>query len=140
MDLVAPRKIATLFLEPAALGASLTRDASPLQFTAESARSNVTRWETDSVPLDVWALDMNWRHTEPVQHPGQKGQAPGEVGTMDHYYDHPNERLFPGDGPYGSGFSEWFSWLESHKLRTYFNDRELQLATPVASDEIAPVT
>ena len=69
---------------------------------------------------------MNWRHTEPVQQPGQKGQAPGEVGTMDHYYDHPNERLFPGDGPYGSGFSEWFSWLESHKLRTYFNDREHQ--------------
>ena len=83
MDLVAPRKIATHFLELAALGVSLTRDASPLQFTAESARSNVTRWETDSVPLDVWALDMNWRHTEPVQHPGQKGQAPGEVGTME---------------------------------------------------------
>ena len=86
---------------------------------------------------------MNWRHTEPVQQPGQKGQAPGEVGTMDHYYDHPNERLFPGDGPYGSGFSEWFFWLESHKLRTYFNDREHQqrpvtvCQSPAQADEFA---
>jgi hypothetical protein len=56
--------------------------------------------DSDELPLDIWALDMNWRHTEPVQYGAlaQKGQAPGEVGTQDHYYDHPDETLFPGDG------------------------------------------
>ena len=101
-------------------------------FTLEQAKSNVTRWEDGRLPLDIWALDMNWRHTENVSigPPGaQKGQAVGEVGTQDHYYDHPNEVLFPGDGPYGSGFTEWFDWLKSRKLRTYFNDHPFPVAS-----------
>eukprot|EP00729_Bicosta_minor_P014065 gene14065-5516_t len=27
------------------------------------AKSEVERWETDKLPIDVWALDMNWRNT-----------------------------------------------------------------------------
>eukprot|EP01043_Picozoa_sp_COSAG02_P030611 COSAG02_NODE_1962_length_10253_cov_6.942294_11_plen_440_part_00 len=99
-------------------------------FTMDDAQDNVTRWETDLLPLDIWALDMNWRHTEAVSYgaQAQKGQAAGEVGTQDHYYDHPNEQLFPGNGPYGSSFTEWFDWLKSHKLRTYFNDHPFPVA------------
>ena len=52
-------------------------------FSMEDGKSNVTAWSTNKLPIDVWALDMNWRHTEAVKHPGQKGQAPGEVGTME---------------------------------------------------------
>ena len=96
----------------------------------DDAQDNVTRWQTDQLPLDIWALDMNWRHTEPVGYgaQAQKGQAKGEVGTQDHYYDHPNEQLFPGNGPYGSSFTDWFEWLKSHKLRTYFNDHPFPVA------------
>eukprot|EP01050_Picozoa_sp_SAG11_P010128 SAG11_NODE_998_length_6237_cov_22.378299_4_plen_957_part_00 len=99
-------------------------------FSMDDAQSNVTRWENGQLPLDIWALDMNWRHTEAVQHgaKAQKGQAKGELGTQDHYYDHPNEQLFPGDGPYGSSFTEWFNWLKSKKLRTYFNDHPYPVA------------
>jgi len=52
-------------------------------FSMEDGKSNVTAWSTNKLPINVWALDMNWRHTEAVKHPGQKGQAPGEVGTME---------------------------------------------------------
>jgi hypothetical protein len=31
------------------------------------------------------------------------------------YYNHPNDKLF-------SNFTEWFEFLKSKKLRTYFND------------------
>ena len=58
---------------------------------------------------------MNWRNTTDDHQPGETGQ------TQDQYYDHPNSALFPGDGPYGSSFTEWFAWLKSKKLRTYFN-------------------
>eukprot|EP01052_Picozoa_sp_SAG31_P025602 SAG31_NODE_2253_length_6075_cov_2.406459_2_plen_859_part_00 len=100
-------------------------------FTLEEAKSNVTRWEAGKLPLDIWGLDMNWRHTENVSTgpKAQKGQARGEVGTQDHYYDHPNEVLFPGTGPYGSSFSEWFDWLRSRNLRTYFNDHPFPVAS-----------
>ena len=42
---------------------------------------------------------MNWRNTSNHQ---------------DRYYDHPATQLF-------SNFTEWFEFLESQKLRTYFN-------------------
>ena len=100
-------------------------------YSVDEAKSNVSRWGTDKLPLDIWGLDMGWRHTENVSTGpnAQKGQAPGEVGTQDHYYDHPNENLFPGDGPYGSGFTEWFDWLKSRNLRTYFNDHPYPVAS-----------
>ena len=51
-----------------------------------------------------------------------------------HYYDHPNEQLFPGDGPYGSSFTDWFTWLKGQKLRTYFND--VRPASPLPNDNL----
>jgi hypothetical protein len=30
-------------------------------YTEVEAKSEVERWETDKLPIDVWALDMNWR-------------------------------------------------------------------------------
>ena len=33
-----------------------------------------------------------------------------------------------GDGPYGSSFTEWFDWIKSQKLRTYFNDHPFPVA------------
>ena len=36
--------------------------------------------------------------------------------------DHPNTNLFP-------DFSEWFSFLKSKKLRTYFNDHPFPVAS-----------
>jgi hypothetical protein len=55
----------------------------------------------------VWALDMNWRNTS---------------SNQDHYYNHPNTNLFP-------NFTEWFSFLRAHKLRTCTSTRRLDLGT-----------
>lgn len=93
------------------------------QFTMEDGKSNVTEWQNQQLPIDVWALDMNWRNTS------QDNLHSGEVGSQDHYYDHPNSALFPGDGLYGSSFTEWFAWLRSQKLRTYFNDHPFPVAS-----------
>ena len=99
-------------------------------FTMEGGKSNVTYWQDNKLPLDVWALDMNWRNTSKDNlYPGSgPGHPFPEVGSQDHYYDHPNSNLFPGDGPYGSSFTEWFDWLKSQKLRTYFNDHPFPVA------------
>ena len=49
----------------------------------------------------------NWRNTS------KDNLLPGEVGSQDHYYDHPAiPNLF-------SDFTEWFAFLKSKKLRTY---------------------
>ena len=68
------------------------------------AKEDVARWAAGELPLDVWALDMNWRNTSDQQ---------------DRYYDHPNTALF-------ANFTEWFAFLKAKKLRTYFNDRTLR--------------
>ena len=49
---------------------------------------------------------MNWRNTSVAN------LYPGEIGSQDHYYDHPATQLF-------QNFSEWFAFLRQHKLRTY---------------------
>ena len=59
--------------------------------------------------------DMNWRNTSAAN------LYPGEVGSQDHYYDHPNTNLF-------ANFSEWFAFLKQKKLRTYFNVSGLNAA------------
>ena len=38
-----------------------------------SSKGHVARWAAGELPLDVWALDMNWRNTSAGQ---------------DRYYDH----------------------------------------------------
>jgi hypothetical protein len=65
----------------------------------ENATAEVQRWKTDNLPLDVWALDMNWRLTDNKQ---------------DRSYDHPNTQLFP-------NYTQWFDFVAAAGLRTYFN-------------------
>lgn len=76
-------------------------------YSEGEAKSEVERWKTDQLPIDVWALDMNWRNTSNHQ---------------DWYYNHPNTNLFP-------NFTEWFSYLKGEKLRTYFNDHPYPVAS-----------
>lgn len=48
-------------------------------FTEADCKSNVTRWIDDKLPIDVWALDMNWRNTSVTS-----------TGIHeDHFYDYP---------------------------------------------------
>ena len=76
-------------------------------YSVAEAKGEVERWKTDQLPIDVWALDMNWRNTSNHQ---------------DWYYNHPNTNLFP-------DFSEWFSYLKGEKLQTYFNDHPYPVAS-----------
>lgn len=103
------------------------------QYTEQEAKRDIDRWEAGRLPLDIWALDMNWRNVScPVGatqcNHEQKGLNNGQKGSVDHYYDHPNTMLFPGDGVYGSSFTEWFSFLKQKRLRTYFNDHPFPVA------------
>ena len=72
------------------------------QYTEAEAKDDVARWAAGQLPVDVWALDMNWRNTSAGQ---------------DRYYDHPATGLFP-------DFGAWFDFLKAKGLRTYFNDRD----------------
>ena len=75
-------------------------------YNESEAKDDVARWESGGLPIDVWALDMNWRNTSDHQ---------------DWYYDHPNTQLF-------ANFTEWFEFLRAQKLRTYFNDHPYPVA------------
>eukprot|EP01052_Picozoa_sp_SAG31_P010297 SAG31_NODE_560_length_14088_cov_10.467010_6_plen_351_part_00 len=94
-------------------------------YTETRAKSEVTRWKTDKLPLDVWALDMNWRNS-PTAHgktfiPCKNTGLPGPDDSclsQDHYYDFPNCDAFPDFCGAGTG---WFDWIKSQGLRTYFN-------------------
>lgn len=33
------------------------------QYTEDVAKSEVERWKNDQLPIDIWALDMNWRNS-----------------------------------------------------------------------------
>ena len=44
----------------------------------ENATAEVQRWKSDNLPIDVWALDMNWRLTD---------------NNADRTYDHPNTQV-----------------------------------------------
>ena len=75
-------------------------------YNESEAKDDVARWESGGLPIDVWALDMNWRNTSDHQ---------------DWYYNHPASQLF-------ANFTEWFEFLKSKKLRTYFNDHPYPVA------------
>eukprot|EP00656_Telonema_subtile_P045294 TRINITY_DN5154_c0_g2_i1.p1 TRINITY_DN5154_c0_g2~~TRINITY_DN5154_c0_g2_i1.p1 ORF type:complete len:835 (-),score=119.33 TRINITY_DN5154_c0_g2_i1:273-2777(-) len=75
-------------------------------YSETEAKTDIVNWENRSLPIDVWALDMNWRNI---------------TDNQDHFYDHPDTALFP-------DFGEWFEYLKSHKLRTYFNDHPFPVA------------
>jgi len=76
-------------------------------YTEAEAKDDVAQWERLELPIDVWALDMNWRNTSDSQN---------------EYYDHPASQLF-------SNFTEWFAFLRAKKLRTYFNDHPYPVAS-----------
>jgi len=77
-------------------------------YTQDEAVSEVERWGTDNLPIDIWALDMNWRNT---------------TDNQDQYYDHPAvPNLF-------SNFTAWFEYLRGKGLRTYFNDHPFPVAS-----------
>lgn len=76
-------------------------------YKESEAKNDIEHWENLSLPIDIWALDMNWRETK------------------DHenwYYHYPNNNDF-------QNFTEWFSYLKDHKLRTYFNDHPYPVAS-----------
>lgn len=33
------------------------------QYTEDEAKEEIVRWSTDDLPIDIWALDMNWRNS-----------------------------------------------------------------------------
>ena len=61
------------------------------------------RWETDKLPIDVWALDMNWRDSPTKSQPGYQKD-------WNHFYNHPDTQLFPDFADPGVG---WFDWLKN---------------------------
>lgn len=75
-------------------------------YSEAEAKGDIENWKNKKLPIDVWALDMNWRNTS---------------NNQDHFYDHPNTSLFP-------DFQEWFEYLKSQGLRTYFNDHPFPVA------------
>ena len=85
-------------------------------YTETQAKSEVMRWKDDSLPIDVWALDMNWRNSKtahgkdfvPCPNTGLPGPN-DNCSSQDHFYDYPDCDAFPdfcktpgdgGDGTY----------------------------------------
>ena len=79
------------------------------------AKDDIAHWTNNSLPLDIWGLDMNWRRTD---------------NKEDRSYDYPNTDLF-------ADFGEWFSYLKSLNLRTYFNDHPFPVADQTTAKEVA---
>eukprot|EP00937_MAST-01D_sp_MAST-1D-sp2_P004384 g4384.t1 len=96
------------------------------QYAEDEAKGEVTRWKDDKLPIDIWALDMNWRQSPH----GHNGDSADGFKDEEHHYDFPNTVLFPdfcGPGdqdctPNASNGTGWFDWLQAQGLRTYFND------------------
>jgi hypothetical protein len=77
-------------------------------YKESEAKADISRWTAGNLPIDIWALDMNWRETD---------------DNKDHFYDHANTALFAGlNNSKNDTHTEWFEYLRSKKLRTYFND------------------
>eukprot|EP00041_Stephanoeca_diplocostata_P020308 m.452147 g.452147 ORF g.452147 m.452147 type:complete len:772 (+) comp21535_c0_seq1:91-2406(+) len=83
-------------------------------YTQHRAESDIRRWDADGLPIDIWALDSDWRNMS---------------GDSEHYYDRPNTDHFP-------NFTEWFEFLEEHHLRTYFIDHPYPHAPQLTQSEV----
>ena len=88
-------------------------------YTEILAKNEIARWNKDELPLDIWALDLDWRNTS---------------GNAEWFYTHPNVSAFPGlPTPKALGPeqqpSEWFEYLSSEKLRTYLSDHPYPCAS-----------
>ena len=101
-------------------------------YTEDEAKGEIERWDSDDLPLDIWALDMNWRNS-PRRHTKE-----GYSKDDNHYYNKPNTDLFPDFGNNGTG---WFDYLKEKGLRTYFNDHpfpaDLGKAYQTTKDEVS---
>ena len=85
-------KFVSIFIPLTLTGLSLISTLSPFIFfrltslsvsfearaSYENATAEVQRWKADNLPIDVWALDMNWRLTD---------------NNEDRTYDHPNTQV-----------------------------------------------
>ena len=122
-------------------------------YTEQRAKDEVGNWTDAKFPLDVWGLDMNWRNVG-----ANEGSKPGtaasvalcrqqtKAGAQDfcrsHFYNHPDTDLLPGltmtKVQKGSvNTNEWFEFLKSKKLRTYFNDHPFPVGNQTTPPEVA---
>jgi hypothetical protein len=108
-----------------------------IKYTEQRAKDEIGNWTAAKLPLDVWALDMNWRHigvndsTKSIMY--CRSQLHNDSGCRDHFYNHPNTDLIPGLASPGN---EWFDYLKEQKLRTYFNDHPFPIATQTSPEEV----
>ena len=98
------------------------------QYTESRAKDEIGNWTRIRLPLDAWGLDMNWRNVgaAPASDPGEPAsidachsQNNSDPSCRDHYYDHPNRAELPGLTM--GKTNEWFSFIKSQNLSTYFN-------------------
>ena len=106
------------------------------RYTEDEAKHDIEQWQAGKFPLDVWALDNNWRNVSAhhacnasAMRSGTccRSQLDNSNACDEHYYDRPNGTLFPGlvgrrDGGSAQPGEEWFAWLRHRNIRTYFND------------------
>jgi hypothetical protein len=113
-----------------------------IPYTEEEAKEDAGNWTAGKYPLDVWALDMEWRdhtyndskHLPPSE--SCRSQTHASPLCQDHYYNAPNTTLFPGLGGANSSTAEWFDWLHAQGLKTYFNDHPFPLAMQATPEEV----
>eukprot|EP00935_MAST-01C_sp_MAST-1C-sp1_P000816 g816.t1 len=81
-------------------------------YNATGALSDIARWKSDDLPLDIWGLDMNWRVT---------------AGGMEGKEYKVNTALFP-------NMRDFMDKAHASNLAVYMNDHPMQNATPANSD------
>ena len=93
-------------------------------------------------PCPCAAADMNWRNVgagkgselpDPASVPACHSMTNIDPTCRSHFYNSPNLRLLPGL----NGSNEWFDWIKSQKLRTYFNDHPFPIAKQTTPKEVA---
>jgi hypothetical protein len=113
-----------------------------IAYTEEEAKEDAGNWTAGKYPLDVWALDMEWRnHTynDSKRRPPSescRSQTDSSPLCQDHFYNAPNTTLFPGLGGPNSSSAEWFDWLHKQGLKTYFNDHPFPVAEQATPEEV----
>ena len=116
------------------------------QYTETRAKDEIGNWTKINLPLDVWGLDMNWRHIGANTSSAKERKdsiavcrsqnASGALPSCrSHFYDQPNTDLLPGL-TMGST-NEWFEYLKSIDVRTYFNDHPFPVANQTTPEEVA---
>lgn len=83
-------------------------------YTQAEAETDIKRWRSDDLPLDIWGLDMNWRVT-----------ANGEEGKC--YCI--NTDLFP-------NMTGFMDFAHKHGLVVYMNDHPMQHAPQLSPAEV----